>query len=245
MKLGTKDVLVSVRDTQFGSDTYRVDSLVDLESQLPSRASAGARVLKQRRGHSGIGIWRVELHESTGLYEVRHAVRGSPSELVDLPGVLQRLAPYFADGGYMIDQAWQRRMVEGMTRAYLVRDRVVGYGHQPIVALHPFAADGSEIPLAPRLYTDSSDERFQDLKCRLEGSWVDLICERSGLRKEDLPMLWDTDFLLGERSSDQPEESYVLCEINVSSVSPFPESGVAPLVEATRQELEELLRHSA
>lgn len=32
-------------------------------------------------------------------------------------------------------------------------------------------------------------------------------------------------------------ERYVLCEINVSSVVPFPESAIAPWVEATRKAL--------
>jgi hypothetical protein len=32
-------------------------------------------------------------------------------------------------------------------------------------------------------------------------------------------------------------EGYVLCEINVSSVSPFPESAIQPLVDATRKAL--------
>lgn len=60
LKLGIKDVLVSVRNLPFGSDALRVDSLADLEAQLPARLTAGARVLKQRCGHSGIGVWRVE-----------------------------------------------------------------------------------------------------------------------------------------------------------------------------------------
>lgn len=238
-KLGTKDILLSVRDTPFGSDAHRIDSLAALEEQLPALVAAGPRVLKQLRGHSGIGIWRIEKQpDTTNRYELRHAVRGSPTEVVDLAGAVDRLSPYFANGGYMISQAWQPRMVEGMTRAYLVRDRVVGFGHQPIVALHPFAADGSEVPPAPRLYSDPTDERFQDLKQRLESSWVSLLCERVGLRPDDLPLLWDTDFLLGERAAEgghgvtEQGERYVLCEINVSSVSPFPESGIAPLVEA-------------
>jgi hypothetical protein len=45
-------------------------------------------------------------------------------------------------------------------------------------------------------------------------------------------MLWDADFLLAKRG-DKTEEKYVLCEINVSSVSPFPDSAIAPLVDAT------------
>ncbi len=60
LRLGTKDVLVETRDLPFGSDVHRVDSLAQLEAELPARLQRGARVLKQYRGHSGIGVWRVE-----------------------------------------------------------------------------------------------------------------------------------------------------------------------------------------
>ncbi len=60
LRLGTKDVLVDTRELPFGSDVCRVDSLARLAADLPARLDHGARVLKQQRGHSGIGIWRVE-----------------------------------------------------------------------------------------------------------------------------------------------------------------------------------------
>ena len=59
-RLGTKDVLVETRELPFGSDSHRVDSLQQLAAELPARLQTGARVLKQHRGHSGIGVWRVE-----------------------------------------------------------------------------------------------------------------------------------------------------------------------------------------
>src|SRR5215831_9656730 len=37
LRLGTKDVLVDTRDLPFGSDAHRVDSLDELETQLPAR----------------------------------------------------------------------------------------------------------------------------------------------------------------------------------------------------------------
>ena len=235
LKLGTKDVLLSVRDLPFGTDAYRVDSLLQVQTQVLARVAGGARVLKQRRGHSGIGVWRIEQHDAT-RYAVRHAQRGSVQELVNLAGVLQRLAPYFESGGHMIDQAWQPRMVEGMTRAYLVRDRVAGFGHQAIVALHPLGEAGEAPQPGPRLYSDAEDARFQDLRQNLERQWVGMLCKRLGIDRTELPLLWDADFLLGSRAVGAAER-HVLCEINVSSVSPFPESAIQPLIEATRQAL--------
>jgi hypothetical protein len=231
LKLGTKDVLLSARDLPFGSDVHRVDSLSQLQTELPGRLVMGARVLKQRRGHSGIGVWRVA-QRSTDVYAVKHAQRGAAEELVDLAGLSLRLEPYFEHDGYMIDQAWQPRMIEGMTRAYLVRDRVAGFGHQAVVALCP-AHDGGAAPLpSQRFYSDADDHRFQDLRRSLESEWVGLLCERLAIEPATLPLLWDADFLRGQRAADAAE-NYVLCEINVSSVSPFPEPAIAPLVEAT------------
>ena len=231
LKLGTKDVLLAVRDLPFGSDVYRIDSLAQLNTELPARLAMGVRVLKQARGHSGIGIWRIE-QRAVDRYAMRHAQRGCLEELVDFAGVGQRLAPYFDGGGHLIDQAWQPRMVEGMTRAYLVGDHVAGFGHQAVIALNPGVA-GSEVPLpGPRLYSGPDDPRFQDLRRHLEGEWIDMLCERLEIRRDALPLLWDADFLLGQRSAHTAEQ-HVLCEINVSSVSPFPESAIQPLVEAT------------
>jgi hypothetical protein len=51
------------------------------------------------------------------------------------------------------------------------------------------------------------------------------------IASEQLPVIWDCDFLLGPKNA-AGEDSYVLCEINVSSVSPFPDSALAPMAEA-------------
>ena len=236
LKLGTKDVLVDTRDLPFGSDVLRVDSVAQLLQELPARLERGPRVLKQHRGHSGIGVWRVEAADST-LLRVRHAQRGSAEEVMDLSALLATLAPYFepANGGHMIDQAWQPRLSEGMVRAYLVQDRVQGFGHQAINALYP-GAPGEAPPPGQRLYHPPDDPRFQQLKQRLESGWVDMLRARVGVPRERLPLLWDCDFMLGEREAGG-EERYVLCEINVSSVSPFPPSAIEPLVAAVRQRL--------
>ena len=239
LRLGTKDVLLRVRDLPFGSDTHAVADVQDLAANVRQRLIGGPRVLKQHRGHSGIGVWRIE-RTADERYALRHAQRGETEEIVDFTAVVARLAPYFEEGGHMIDQAWQPRMVEGMTRAYLVGDRVAGFGHQAVNALFPASA-GHEPPQAgPRLYSDCEDPRFQDLRARLEGGWIDLLCARAGVESARMPLLWDVDFLLGQRSPRDPER-YVLCEINVSSVSPFPESAIRPLVEATGKAL--CLRH--
>jgi hypothetical protein len=239
LKLGTKDVLFDTRDLPFGSDVQRIGSLAQLAAELPARLRAGPRVLKQHRGHSGIGIWRVERVEGdVPLLRVRHAQRGSEEEVMGLAALTERLAPYFqpANGGHLIDQPWQPRLAEGMVRAYLVEDRVAGFGHQAVNALYP-AAPGQPAPQpGPRLYHGPELAQFQGLKDLLEREWIELLRARVGLPRERLPLLWDCDFLFGERAPGGPER-FVLCEINVSSVAPFPPAAIAPLVAAARARL--------
>jgi len=233
-RLGTKDVLFETRDLPFGSDVHRIDSLAQLASDLPQRLRHGARVLKQHRGHSGIGVWRVELADDDEL-TVQHAQRGSTPQRMDLATLQATLAPYFetAAGGHMIDQDWHPRLAEGMVRAYLVEDRVTGFGHQAINALHPEAAQPG-----PRLYHGPDLPGFRGLRQQLERHWITLLRERVGLARERLPLLWDCDFMLGEAAPGEPPR-FVLCEVNVSSVSPFPPSCIAPLMQAVMRRVGE------
>ncbi|ATA57645.1 hypothetical protein CKY39_07720 [Variovorax boronicumulans] len=240
LRLGTKDVLLDVRELPFGSDTVRVDSLDQLAAQLPGRLRAGARVLKQHRGCSGVGVWRVEAIRDSVQLRVRHAQRGSEEEVIGMPGLLQRMTPYFetTNGGHTIDQAWQPRLVEGMVRAYLIGDRVGGFGHQAVNALYPGQDGKSAPPAGPRLYYPADLPQFQYLRRMLETQWVELLRQRVGLPREHLPLLWDCDFMFGEPTPEEPER-YVLCEINVSSVSPFPPSAVGPVVSAMAEALKD------
>ena len=217
---------------------HRVDSLAQLQAELPQRLRRGPRVLKQHRGHSGIGVWRVEREAGASeVLRVRHAQRGSEEERMEFAAFLERMAPYFevGNGGHIIDQAWQPRLVDGMVRAYLVEDRVAGFGIQAVNALFP-GSDGEPPPQAgPRLYYGPDLPQFQDLRASLESRWIKLLRAQTGLPRKRLPLLWDCDFLLGERNGSG--DRYVLCEVNVSSVSPFPPSAIPTMVAAVRSRL--------
>jgi hypothetical protein len=71
---------------------------------------------------------------------------------------------------------------------------------------------------------------FQALKRTLEREWVQAMQRLLEIETESLPILWDCDFLLGPKR-DNGEDTYVLCEINVSSVAPYPESAVPYIVD--------------
>ncbi len=148
LQLGTKEVLHQTRSLGWGSDTHLYRTMGDLRRELPARLAGGAaRVLKQYRGQSGDGVWKVEYaapgaalspdSPATALVRARHAKRGGIEETLTLSAFFARCAPYFAGDGRMIDQAWQARLPEGMIRCYLVHDTVAGFGHQAINALYP------------------------------------------------------------------------------------------------------------
>jgi hypothetical protein len=61
------------------------------------------------------------------------------------------------------------------------------------------------------------------------------------LETEALPVLWDCDFFLGPKTSSG-EDSYVLCEINASSVSPFPDAAALTLARTTIARIEAMRR---
>ncbi len=155
-----------------------------------------------------------------------------------MPGLTQHMAPYFepAQGGHMFDPAWQPRLADGMVRAYLVEDRVTGFGHQAVNAQQP-ALPGQSAPRpGPRLYHGAEMPEFQQLRHVLESSWIQLLCERVGVTRERLRPLWDCDFMFGEPAPDGGPR-FVPCKVNVSSVSRVPPTSIAPLVDAMKRRL--------
>ena len=253
LRLGTKEILFRTRALGWGCDTHLYLSADQMRRELPRRLATGrARVLKQNRGQSGDGVWRVQLssapsarHDRSGAEEppgldsvirARHAKRGEAEAEMTIEAFCQRCETYFRGAdGRMIDQEFQERLSEGMVRCYLVHDRVAGFGHQAVNALFPAPAGAApeEAPQpGPRYYHPPSMPEFQALKRKLEDEWVPALRQLLGMERESLPVLWDCDFLLGPKGV-QDEDTYVLCEINVSSVAPYPESVVPFVVDAT------------
>jgi len=239
LKLGTKEVLHRTRALGWGTDTRLYASVQEFNGEFPRiLGSSGPRVLKQNRGNGGIGVFRVDLVRAESepgpeaTVRVQHAQRESPREEMRLGDFMHRCESYFANSGLIVDQPFQRRHAEGMVRCYMVYDRVVGFGHQRVTALMDPAVGESAPPLPPpRTYHGASKPEFQTLKYRLESEWIPQMQALLKIDTESLPVLWDADFLLGPKS-DSSDDTYVLCEINASSVFPFPDEALEPLVRA-------------
>ena len=243
MKMGTKQVLVDTRAASFGTDVQVYSSLETLRVGLGSSLLSRAQVLKQFRGHSGGGIWKFSAPEGTTaihgstLVDLRHAEKGCPVERVAYDSAIDRMAPYFESCGRMFAQPFQSRIGEGMIRLYMVRDEVAGFGHQEAVALAPENERGELPDMGPRLYYPPNEPRFGRIRQLMDSRWLDELLKYLQLTKAELPLLWDADFMLGPKDGEG-EDTYVLCEINVSCVSPYPEWANEPMA----RHLNEMLR---
>ncbi len=149
-----------------------------------------------------------------------------------LAALLDRSEAYFAGEGLLIDQPFQARLPEGMIRCYLVQDRVVGFGRQLIKALLP--PDGGEP--GPRIMSGADYPPLQALRAKMEDDWVPAMIGRLRIDPIDLPAVWDADFLYGPKTPTG-EDSYVLCEINVSGVMPIPDEAPAEIARCVARRL--------
>ena len=82
----------------------------------------------------------------------------------------------------------------------------------------------------------ATEAQFAALRAQLESEWIAGLQRLVGVDRDSLPMLWDADFLYGPKTPSG-ENTYVLCEINVSSVSPFPPQAVGKLADAVVKRL--------
>jgi hypothetical protein len=226
LKMGTKEVLHRTRTMTWGCDTALYQTAEAMRTEFPARLAAGPRVIKRNRGNGGQGVWKVEALAGSRV-RVLDATQEAPEELA-LDEFLARCAGYFEDG-CVIDQQFQARLSEGIVRCYMAGDRCAGFGHQKVRAL--IDAPAARAEAGRRLYTSNADPRFQRLRHLMEDRWTPELTSLLDIPRRDLPMVWDADFMLGPTSADGTD-SYVLCEINVSSVFPIPDE--APVEIARR-----------
>jgi hypothetical protein len=235
-KMGVKEVLHRTRHLGWGTDTHLYRTAGAFGEEFPRRLqSAGPRVLKQNRGNGGQGVWKVETVSAPGAPMVRvlEARRGSVPEDMALADFMRRCEPYFASDGCIVDQPFQVRLPDGMIRCYMGADRVVGFGHQLIKALIPPPPEGPDSEAAqpgPRIMHPRSAPMFQALRKKMEAEWTPQMMRMLSIDQESLPIIWDADFLYGPRTATG-EDTYVLCEINVSSVFAIPEQAPAAIAQ--------------
>jgi hypothetical protein len=242
LKMGTKEVLFHTRSLGWGTDTDLYRSRAELAERFPARLRRSGRlVLKQARGTAGNGVWRIDLLDNeTSEANVRVRVQqaqppDSRPEETTLAAFIERCGQYFAWSGSIVGQPFQSRLVDGMIRCYFVHDQVVGFCHQrPRGLLEP--TDEAQLPeagLPPRPPMEGPDTpSYQSLRVSAESDWVPRMKQLLDLDTYSLPALWDADFLFGPKDATGAD-TYVLCEINVSAVWPYPPQASRTIAEAT------------
>jgi hypothetical protein len=234
LKMGVKEVLHRTKHLGWGTDTHLYRTPAEFRDSFPVRLAEGhARVLKQNRGNAGQGVWKVERanRAAVPVVTVLEARRGSVPEEIALEIFMARCEKYLTVDGLIVDQLFQPRLPEGMVRCYMGTDKVVGFAHQFIKALLPPPLEGPDSAAAqpgPRIMHGPDAPAFQALRKKMETEWTPQMMEVLGIDVSSLPIIWDADFLYGPHTATS-EDTFVLCEINVSCVFAIPEEATAAI----------------
>lgn len=241
LKMGTKEILYQTREMGWGTDTRLYGNAEEFNCEFPKRLAAdGTRVLKQHRGNGGIGIWKVSLQSGasadTALVAVQQARGQSEAATQRLDEFMANCAGYFEGAGRVIDQAYQSRIDDGIARCYMSANACVGFARQyPKGYGTAAAAEAFGLPSDKTMY-GPSEPQFARLREKMEREWVPQMRKLLDIDEPALPALWDADFLFGPRDTSGAD-TYVLCEINISCVSPFPPDAPAKIAETVAARL--------
>lgn len=227
-RMGTKEVLFATRELGWGSDTDLYADAEAFDARFWRRLDGGpARVLKPLRGNDGQGVIKV-VADGDGFI-VQHAGDDRVERLTRdalSANVLAVLAR-----GSVVDQAFNDNAAAGMVRCYLSLDRVVGFAEQQP---RRDGADAFGMNSAKAMH-GADAPAFADLRQSMETDWVPAMQRILGLDVKRLPALWDADFFYRAAHEVRAHGRFVLCEINVSCVSPFPAGGPDAVVAAAKR----------
>ncbi|AKK02462.1 Cj0069 family protein [Corynebacterium epidermidicanis] len=223
MAYGAKDALVKLNDTSLvPADTAAYYDVETFHNTFPTSLSYGERVLKQNRGSTGEGIWRVQVEDKS-----IELVPGTPlpldtklkcTEAVDNHTEIRELGEFMdfcdqyiiGDNGMLVDMRFMPRIVEGEIRILLV-------GPHPIFVVHKKPAAGgdnfSATLFSGAKYTYDKPEAWQPL-IDMFAEARPVIAEKLG--GDNIPLIWTADFMLAD--GENGEDTYVLGEINCSCV---------------------------
>ena len=227
LEMGTKQVLADTQSMTWGMPTRVYRDPDELRAGL--RTNDSAVVLKQYRGMGGYGVWKIDLVDDHTV-DVQDAARGAPVERRPLGDLITVLAPYLEGEGRLVQQPYLDTHTEGMTRAYCSHDQVVGFALQYPRGLLSPSIDPGSLP-ASKAFEAADTPAYADLRERMESEWIPELQHSVGLQREQLPVIWDADFLRN------PDGDYVLCEINCSSTFAFPEHAYAAVARAALERM--------
>lgn len=219
---GAKDALVKLRDTELvPSDTFAYYSIDEFKATFPQQLANGERVLKQNRGSTGEGIWRVVLMDKEAIDEngsVKLDAKIKCTEAKDNHVEERQLGEFMefceqyivGDNGMLVDMPFLPRIKEGEIRIFMINDK-------PMNVVHKKPADGDDAFSATLFsgaqYRYDKPEDWKDLMDLFIGGLPDITKKLGG---HDLPLIWTADFILDTDADGN--DCYVLGEMNCSCV---------------------------
>lgn len=231
---GAKDALTKLNDTDLvPSDTYayydpkeavrigvKMDDSHDFKKSFPKTLAKGERVLKQNRGSTGEGIWRVQLVNPlpSGTNSVPLDAEIKCTEAVDNHTEIRKLGDFMdfcekylvGDNGMLVDMTFLPRIKEGEIRILMLYK-------EPIYVVHKKPAEGADA-FSATLFSGAKYRYDHPRKWEKLLDWflAQLPQIRQKLGNYDLPLIWTADFILDTAADGS--DKYVLGEINCSCV---------------------------
>ena len=201
-------------------DVYTYYGFDSLKDNFPKSLAKGVRVLKQNRGSTGEGIWRVEVLNRdkyngkiplTAKLKLTEA-KDNHTEEKTLQEFLEFCIQYLeGENGMLLDMPFLKRIKEGEIRILMLRDNVVNVVHKkPANTKDAFSAT----LFSGAKYRYDKPEQWPELVKVVKDS-LPLIQSRLG--NYDLPLIWTADFIL-DTDKKTKKDIYVLGEINASCV---------------------------
>lgn len=218
---GAKNSVEQLKGTQIvPHDVFTYYDFDNLKENFPKTLAKGVRVLKQNRGSTGEGIWRVEVKNNhnhkdkiplDAMLKLTEA-KDNHTEEKTLQEFLEFCIQYLeGKNGLLLDMPFLERIVEGEIRVLMLRNKVVNVVHKkPAKTKNAFSAT----LFSGAKYRYDKPEKWPELVKLLE-SMVSSIQQRLG--NYDLPLIWTADFIL-DTDQKTGKDKYVLGEINASCV---------------------------
>lgn len=217
---GAKNAVEKLKGTALvPDDVYTYYDYDSFKTNFQKTLHKNVRVLKQNRGSTGEGIWRVEvLTDYTGA-KVPLDAKVKCTEAKDnhveewVLGEFMEFCIQYLDGpsGMMLDMPFLPRIKEGEIRVFMLRNKAVNVVHKkPADTADAFSAT----LFSGAKYRDDTPDKWPELVSIVESS-IPVIRERLG--NYDIPLIWTADFIL-DTDPKTGEDKYVLGEINASCV---------------------------
>lgn len=219
---GAKDALVKLATTDLvPDDTYAYYTIEEFKKTFPVSISHRERVLKQNRGSTGSGIWRVVVIDERP-YKAGDSLpldtKLKCTEAVDNHVEYHTLSEFMefceqyivGENGMLVDMPFMPRIKEGEIRILMV-------GGTPIFVVHKKPAEGADSFSATLFsgakYRYDKPDKWPELVAMLTDSLPMISDKIGGL---DVPLIWTGDFMLDW--DENGKDKYVLGEINCSCV---------------------------